>query len=350
MKNPELKNPLERHINQLKNNIPKLSFDKDKSFEDQKTRIFEKFSELISVPEKLTNPVPIIEYEDKSDLRFDEIRFYIESEPDFFVPAHMLLPKKIARLSLHAETAGKLARFGEPFRNRGLHRFPCFGKKLTKIRAFIPINEVRKTNFLGLADCRNLGKGGFFINMKCGSDRTPFNMDIAAANAFHTQTAQLTAAGKGDQIQGVGVGIFQNLLGKFNFCGQGGQNLPNDPVGAVTYAGFAQRAVQNDPEGICLGIPLPEQLGGPLGTHGMGGRGTFADFVDLTDGLHGNTSELYSFLNQYSKSEEKLQRVFRNKVTEKRRNHLPKSSKPLDKYAIIYSTKSGIVTNAKRGN
>ena len=37
---------------------------------------------------------------------------------------------------------------------------------------------------------------------------------------------------------------------------------------------------------LSIGILALEQLGSPLGAHGMGRRGTFADLVDITDGFH----------------------------------------------------------------
>ncbi len=89
-----LTDPIAYHIAQEKAFVPSMSFDAKKDFFSQKSALLEKFKELISVPEKKTNPIPLIEYTDTSDERFDEIRFSVESEPGFFVPAHMLLPKE----------------------------------------------------------------------------------------------------------------------------------------------------------------------------------------------------------------------------------------------------------------
>lgn len=89
-----MKDPFVYHIEQLKRVKPALSFDAGKPFDVQKEQILAKYQELIKIPPKQTNPVPIIEYEDTSGSEFDEIRFSIESEPGFFVPAHMLIPKK----------------------------------------------------------------------------------------------------------------------------------------------------------------------------------------------------------------------------------------------------------------
>lgn len=89
-----MKDPFILHIEQMKKIVPLLSFDEKKLLSEQKERILEKFAQLIKIPPKETNPIPIIEYEDTSNEDFDEIRFCIESEKDFFVPAHMLIPKK----------------------------------------------------------------------------------------------------------------------------------------------------------------------------------------------------------------------------------------------------------------
>jgi len=83
----------EIHIEQIKKLTYPLGFSEDKPFEEQRDAIEAKFRELLGMPEKRTDPKPVIEYESTEDERFDEIRFKFESEPDFFVPCHMLLPK-----------------------------------------------------------------------------------------------------------------------------------------------------------------------------------------------------------------------------------------------------------------
>lgn len=83
------------HLNAAKNIKLPYSFDPALDFDEQKNAIESKYRELLRVPDKLTNPVPLIEYRDDSNPEFDEIRFTFESEPNLFVPAHMLLPKNI---------------------------------------------------------------------------------------------------------------------------------------------------------------------------------------------------------------------------------------------------------------
>jgi len=72
---------------------PLLPFDPAYDFRAQAEAMREMFLPLIGVPEKRTDPVPVVEYVSSADPRFDEVRFSFESEPDFFVPAHLLLPK-----------------------------------------------------------------------------------------------------------------------------------------------------------------------------------------------------------------------------------------------------------------
>ncbi len=95
-KSYELKNPIELNIEKLKKVKPILSFDKDKSFVEQRKIIKEKFSEIVRVRKTTEKPNIIIEYKDTSDERFDEIRFLAEVENDFFVPAHFLIPKNFS--------------------------------------------------------------------------------------------------------------------------------------------------------------------------------------------------------------------------------------------------------------
>ena len=87
-------NPMKYHVKQFKNIVPSMAFDGNKDYFSQKKAIYQKFTELINMPEKKTSPVALIEHTDEGDVRFDEIRFSFESEPGFFIPAHMLLPKE----------------------------------------------------------------------------------------------------------------------------------------------------------------------------------------------------------------------------------------------------------------
>ena len=80
-------------IKQEKKVKPLLSFDPLKEFETQRTELEKKLLELLRMPQKQTQPVPIIEYQDDSHLLYDEFRFAVETEPEFYVPAHLLLPK-----------------------------------------------------------------------------------------------------------------------------------------------------------------------------------------------------------------------------------------------------------------
>lgn len=89
----EVKNPCEYHYRQEKKLVPSLAFDTGRDFAGQQARIGEKLKELLKLPAKQTQPVPIIVDEDTSDPRFDEKRFLVETEPEFYIPAHLLLPK-----------------------------------------------------------------------------------------------------------------------------------------------------------------------------------------------------------------------------------------------------------------
>ena len=73
-----------------------LSFDAEKPLALQKQAIREKYKELLKMPEKNGKARAAIEWEKTEDERFDEIRFAVETEPGFFVPCHMLLPKGLA--------------------------------------------------------------------------------------------------------------------------------------------------------------------------------------------------------------------------------------------------------------
>ena len=81
------------HLNLIKNREYPLAYDPAKTLEEQKIAVEAKFRELVGLPEKQTDPKPVVDFIRKDDERFNEIRFKFESEPGFFVPCHMLLPK-----------------------------------------------------------------------------------------------------------------------------------------------------------------------------------------------------------------------------------------------------------------
>ncbi len=70
-----------------------MAFNPACDFQTQQEAMRKKFTELAGFVAKRTDPVPVIEYVAEDDPRFDEVRFKFESEPGFFVPAHLLLPK-----------------------------------------------------------------------------------------------------------------------------------------------------------------------------------------------------------------------------------------------------------------
>lgn len=86
--------PSALHAELAANATPQLAFTPEKNFVEQQAAVRERLLALMKMPEKLTDPVPLTEWEDNSSAEFDEIRFHFESEPDFYVPAHLVLPKK----------------------------------------------------------------------------------------------------------------------------------------------------------------------------------------------------------------------------------------------------------------
>ena len=86
--------PVKYHIIKEKHIIPSMAFDPRKDYDLQKKNISGMLGRLLNIPKRVENPKPSIEYKDNSDPEYDEIRFYVESEPGFYFPAHMLIPKK----------------------------------------------------------------------------------------------------------------------------------------------------------------------------------------------------------------------------------------------------------------
>ena len=110
--------------------------------------------------------------------------------------------------------------------------------------------------------------------------------DIAAAHGLHPEGTGFFTLPQGKKVQGVGMAVRQSFFRKDDFRGQGRKHLPEHPVRAVAYAGFAQGAVKNDPKGIRLWVLTQEKLRGPFRSHGMGAGGPFSNFINVSDRLH----------------------------------------------------------------
>lgn len=85
------------HHRYVKENPPSFTVNPTGNLTQQKDKMLQLYRKLIRVPAKTTQAGALIEFVSRDDPRFDEIRFNFESEPGFFVPAHLLLPKNIYR-------------------------------------------------------------------------------------------------------------------------------------------------------------------------------------------------------------------------------------------------------------
>ena len=103
--------------------------------------------------------------------------------------------------------------------------------------------------------------------------------------------------GKGGEIQSGGVHSFPAFLREENLRPGFAQGVQQHPVGAVTHAGLAQGTVKGHLKMVCLGILLLEEHGSPFRTHGMGGRGTLAGFINMSDGFHGGDTSIFNLFH-----------------------------------------------------
>ncbi len=74
-----------------------MAFDPAGDFAAQRDAARDKLLALMAPPPKATRPEPRVEYVREDAPDYDEIRFSFESEPGFYVPCHMLLPKGVYR-------------------------------------------------------------------------------------------------------------------------------------------------------------------------------------------------------------------------------------------------------------
>ena len=201
---------------------------------------------------------------------------------------------EVAGLSLHVEPARQGAGGAQAVLDGLLHGLPYGQQEVPDVRALVELHIVaQRCDIAPLAEVGNLSEGVLDIDLLAVVCRPAGDADVTAADGLHPQAADFLAILQGDEVQGVWVGIRQVLIGEEDLGGQGSQCFPQDPVCAVANAGFAQRSVEDHPEGICLGILPPEELRCPLWAHGMGGRGTFTDLINFSNGFHCVTSNVY---------------------------------------------------------
>lgn len=85
--------PFAFNYDKLKSVAQSMTFDPNGDISGQRDAISAKLAELIAMPTRLDVCTPIITERYTDDPRFDEVRFLFESEPGFFVPAHLIYPK-----------------------------------------------------------------------------------------------------------------------------------------------------------------------------------------------------------------------------------------------------------------
>lgn len=85
--------PESLHVSLAEQIVPSMQYEPGAGFFAQKRALAEKLNELLKKPEKCAvPPQPVIAYRrDFGD--YENIRFSFESEPGYFVPAHLVLPK-----------------------------------------------------------------------------------------------------------------------------------------------------------------------------------------------------------------------------------------------------------------
>ncbi len=117
-------NPLTYNYEKLKKIKPTMTFSTDGDFDTQKSAISMQLQKLVSMPSPLAKCEPILVEKITDDDRFDEARIIFESEPGFFVPAHLIYPKNTTEkiplvICLQGHTPGMHISLGrEPYPSR----------------------------------------------------------------------------------------------------------------------------------------------------------------------------------------------------------------------------------------
>ncbi len=78
----------------LKASKPLLQFLENRDFSEWRQEVKDKLTELLGLPLGVCKPRLDIEYENRHE-GYCEYRFTVETEPDYFVPCHLLVPLKV---------------------------------------------------------------------------------------------------------------------------------------------------------------------------------------------------------------------------------------------------------------
>ena len=198
---------------------------------------------------------------------------------------------EIVGLPLDVQPPGQGAGGGQTVLNGLLHGLPHRQQKVPNLRPFVQLHIVAEgVDIAPLAEIRDLREGMLNINLFPLNILPAGNADVPAADGFHPEPTELAALFESDQVQGIGMGTGNHFLGENDLGRAGGQGLPQHPVRPVAHAGFAQRAIENDLKSIRFRVLLPKKPRSPLRPHGMGRTGTFADFINIPNGLHFDSS------------------------------------------------------------
>lgn len=80
----------------LRQSVPQLQYTGEIPFEEWRSTAEQKLTELLGLPLNNCDPALEIEYEKQGD-GFTEYRFTVQTEPDYYVPCHLLVPDGSAK-------------------------------------------------------------------------------------------------------------------------------------------------------------------------------------------------------------------------------------------------------------
>lgn len=148
-----------------------------------------------------------------------------------------------------------------------LHGLPDLPEEVPDFRAFVHLHVLAEgIDVAPFAEVPDLRKGVFRVDLGRRVCGPPQDDDVAATHGFDPDMSGLVWPLIGEEVHGIGVlDAYRVLLGKDDFRVYLLQDLPQDPVCAVTDAGFAQGAVKDDFDAVGLWMLRKKQPGGRSG-------------------------------------------------------------------------------------
>ena len=192
----------------------------------------------------------------------------------------MLQIQQMLRLFPHLQTAGQRSLVGKTAADGAFHRCPDLLHVIPKTDTFKNFGIFPYADLFFTAVGGDLREGIMGIDLFRRRDGAPFGADHTAADAEHFFIADLFAAAQREQFHRIGMGKLRLRIVKNDLTAKGRKGFFDHRIGAVTFARFRQRTVEDHAERIGKTVkPLFKEFRRLFRSHRMGAGRPAPDLI-----------------------------------------------------------------------